>query len=314
LKVVESSKADGYWRLKVELSRDEVSLISTVFGIDICSTEYISVDELTRRLLHGIIANRLRESRGGCEVSMIVSSVWLQSIAPAGSYVGEEKQLLEYMVEGLGLTFNTMTSLARGLEELRRRLVAPCIDPRTSTSLNQLLEELPLLCVRGYTQERSQVLEVIAGDNALPNYSLKLSLRVNALPDALVKTWYRGLQSKLEGCIRVESESKDTMYIGGVRFKSGYYYVNDCVILDAYIRSCKERVTGKTAGTAKLEDLKLGERSRNIVDSFLRLVGRDNVEVRVESEWLCFRSLKLEDPLEEAGLCLGRRASLTPLR
>jgi len=314
LRVVGSSKADGYWRLKVELSEEEASLISTVFGVDICSTEYISVDELTRRLLHSIIANRLRESKSGCEVSMVVSSVWLQSITPAGSYVSEEKQLLDYTVEGLKLTLNAMTSLAKGLEELRKRLVAPCIDPGVSKILNKLLEKLPLLCVRGYAQGESLILEAVIGDYAIPSYSSRISIKVNALPDAPANVWYKGLQSRLEGCIRVESGSKDTMRIGDVVFRSGLYYVNDCIILNAYIDECREGARAKTANIVKLDELKLDEKDYSILSLFLEIAGRENVEVRTAGEQLYLKSLKAGDPLVEAELCLRRRVSPGPSR
>ncbi len=302
MKVLETSRVGDRWILKVELTREEASLVSTVFGVNVCTIGYVSIDELVGRLLHGIMASSLRESEGGCEVVMSVSGVWLQSIIPAGSSVGEERQLLDFVVKGLEITFKSMVSLARSFEELRKSIVAPCIDPGVSASLDRLLRELPLLCIRGHRIGGSQFLEVILGDSAIPSYSSRFLISVNALPDVLDKTWFRGLEARLGGCIRVEG--KDVV-VGTNRFRTGLYYVNDCIILEAYIANCRER---SKSGTVRSIDVdRLGE-LRDMVSSFLKVVGGwGNVEVVESGEWLYIRSLKASGSVEEAELCLKRR-------
>jgi hypothetical protein len=304
LRLVEASKVDGYWRLKVELTREEASLISTVFGVDVCSTEYVNVDELVRRLLHSIMVNQLRESKSGCTVAMLVGSVWLQNIIPAGGLVGEERQLVDFLVKGLELVFNSMLPLARSLEELRRSVAAPCIDPLVSTRLNDVLEELPLLCVKGRRIGRSHVLEVVAGDAAIPSYSLRLQLDINVLPDILVETWFRGRQSRITGCIRVEDRD---VIIGTTRFKTGFFYVNDCLVLEGYIANCREQSRGRVVKMVEVEELGLDERGRRVVSSFLAMMGGENVEMFESNEWFYIKGLSARNPIREAELCLRRR-------
>lgn len=302
MRLLEFTRVSDGWRLRVELSAEEASVVSTIFGVDVCETRFVSIEELAGRLVHGLLANRLRAPREGCPVDIIVSDVWLQSISPVESYSVTEKQLVEYLFKSIDITLSHVIPLARGIEELRKGVVAPCIDPIVSTRLQRLLEKLPLVCVRGLVEDGKSLLEIYLADSITPRYATRIVLRVNAIPDIMVKTWYRGLQSRLEGCIRLGGD-RYVVYIGGVMFKHGYYYVNDCIVLEGYMAHCREEASTKPLRVAKLEELNVRDDMRDVVERW-RSLGVVDAEAYQTQAWLYVKSLKTEDPVEYSELYL----------
>jgi tartrate dehydratase beta subunit/fumarate hydratase class I family protein len=95
--------------------------------------------------------------------------------------------------------------------------------------------------------------------------------------------------------------------IGTTRFKTGFFYVNDCLVLEGYIANCREQSRGRVVKMVEVEELGLDERGRRVVSSFLAMMGGENVEMFESNEWFYIKGLSARNPIREAELCLRRR-------
>jgi len=298
VKLLDYSRAGDGWRVEVELSSEEASLISSVFGLDVCSTGFFSVEELVGRLLYSILAGRRLQLPGSsCRASMYVSSVWLQSLSPGrGSPVASER-LLEYLVNSLGATMKYSVLLADEVENLRGS-IAPCLDARVSEVLQELAERLPAICIKSSQRGGEWQLEVLMGDSTTPRHVVRVVVKFNPLPVDVADKWYRGLSPRIGGCISV-GEDATTIYVGDTRFRTGLYYASDCYILEAYMETCRERSL-KIGREARLEEIR---RAEDIIKRWSELGGED-IEVSLAQDWAYIRAREPRKPLESTELCL----------